>query len=102
MDQRMPTLYRSFRNSEYNTKSISRARKILVSDHAEIKYCQEGVIREHFNCCHLAYIASNQPGVIGRWSTARDVWIIMICMVICHQRASDVQLLGSMVQPERG
>jgi hypothetical protein len=65
MDQRLPPIYRSFRSaiSEYNARSISRARKILISDHEEIKYCEEDVIREHFN---LTYIASNQPGVIRR------------------------------------
>ncbi len=56
--QRLPPLYRMFGNvtTDYSGGLISRYGKILISDHEEIKYCQEDVVRERFN---LTYIASN-------------------------------------------
>jgi hypothetical protein len=59
MDQRLPPLYHTFgifTSMDFNATSISRSENILISDHAEIKYFQEDVVREHFN---LTYIASN-------------------------------------------
>src|SRR5216684_1062066 len=62
MDQRLPPLCPFFvRSSEANESS--RDRTILISDHEEIKYFKEDIVREKFNCCHLSYIASNQDSL---------------------------------------